>query len=1363
MANVRFGSVPYYYTADQVEIPYRVQLSASGEGPPPEADVSEARIFLAGATEGAPAKVEQLVKNGENVLTLSLSDFTPSTDSPVMVQFYFEKRWTSGPRSGTTDTHGETILGIPLAEPAVGEIEAAPNPCKPGDAVELRVKTWGAVIYERAGADPLLDLGTADAPVDTARWPSGAQGQTKWRLGQEKDETSEPYEDLSATGEQVTESITEDHGQLLHFEAFLGEQPEALRAKTDVRGSRVALQLLFLDPDDPAPAKAIPLPQGLKVRAAYAGSEGSDVDLEADGKLTLLADRSKPALWLKLVNADTYVAYKADQTPRTKKLAKAEVDQHLKDGWFVFLLPGEFTTRMSVWTSPNAPTWQATGTLDRLDQADTALGAPAAPLKLLLDPKWQHLRFVYFDRVLGEAEPVSLPTERDGADLLPPVVEGWDTLTGPKDASDAPKTRAFWPVGVADPKKAHLALPWIVQGTDDGTAAASVPEPKATTALRLQRAEDHPFVHTAANGTRKLVNLTDANVRDKPSADRMRYYDLPKVWLSRGYFAWLEDAAGKHGPFEDVATRPTTKAKPLVFSLDDIVLTDAALAPLDPAKPAADPLHWDPTWRITLFHASFDGSTGAVPANAGPAAAPPAGKPQAPQPAARRFLTGVGLYNPEMVAAGNLGRLSKVAMAVNYVADYPHWTRLVACNGNLYDVFNKRLPLADAGVVGARAAVRWIDVTKPFAGFSMWRWDDGTNAWVAPATQDPVPGTGFFNAAGAEARPARTDGPTTDPFFSIQPYFEQRHTVRYREKFNPANDEGTGRYDQVLLRCCGLDGDQEVMTALCYFRLFWNFTVSPPTLPVSQIAYVEQFQTGVENRWNGKESGAGAMNPDPTWLLPQQAADKLKARVVWVFQGLASAHSQFRMNVQAMPRANMGGLSGVGNMGLTNYTTETTVAGGVGWFTAAHEAGHGGSLPDEYNERWGAASYGLLSFHYNTPGDAFEPDGRTVQWESNDASMMCGNRRGRNRYAWHVAEWARGVTGKAFKVKLGAFDDYKVPQHAQATRTHAHWPIAQQVEWQADAAAGRGKCTLYCYALGKDKYSQQILAGGPYDGILMVTVNVQGKNMPRVPAPPTAMHVGNTRTLREGLFEQLGAGVHAALNDKFYATGTIGGWTFTRCRIHFSPRFLDDGYVPDAGETSPPTPATIATNMGVDLEVDFDPAIVAAAPGPQWGTGPWPDEPPTQANWVTDSTGPGAARDASLQAIDARLGEYHALTHVRHDERRAKLVELVTACDTWLAGPGAVATPGAAITFRKPKVEGLKTVAAARRDHYDANLRKDRKLRLNYSGAAEARRWFTTVFPSMLGIYKAPGELVEADLLPLVRQVITTSPAVHRV
>src|SRR5690606_33280704 len=158
-----------------------------------------------------------------------------------------------------------------------------------------------------------------------------------------------------------------------------------------------------------------------------------------------------------------------------------------------------------------------------------------------------------------------------------------------------------------------------------------------------------------------------------------------------------------------------------------------------------------------------------------------------------------------------------------YISDYPEWVRLVVLNGNMFEAFDLRTPNSDKGVVGARAAVRWID----------------SPSLISPGSD--------LNSRPGIKKPR--------PTFTIQPFFAQEHDYHGR----------IGRFDMILLRCCDIIDDTEIAANLHYFRLHFSFDF--PLIKIEEKkdrvastlkgADARKFEnhncTIVMDRWNGND------------------------------------------------------------------------------------------------------------------------------------------------------------------------------------------------------------------------------------------------------------------------------------------------------------------------------------------------------------------------------------------------------------------------------------------------------------------------------------------------------------------------------
>ena len=470
----------------------------------------------------------------------------------------------------------------------------------------------------------------------------------------------------------------------------------------------------------------------------------------------------------------------------------------------------------------------------------------------------------------------------------------------------------------------------------------------------------------------------------------------------------------------------------------------------------------------------------------------------------------------------------------HYISDYPNWTRLVIAQGNFFEVFSERTA-ADDDIVGARAAVRWVD---------------GVAAGATPGNPK-------------NTRPARTDSNSADPrnsYFSIQPFFSQdQHPTRardmatgvYREWQTPVTAFPGwifGRFDLALLRCCDIEDGKEVIINFQKFRFSHKFDPGLPST-FNKTDFLTKTLRNIPKRWNGPdEANIGTppkkttFNPGTFTVEPQDSAKKHKAYVRWLVQETPLAQAHFEIDVKPSVRSFMGSHKGNGGAEPGDEQANPT-----GWFTAAHECGHAGSLPDEYNERWRNCSYQFNGFGCNIGGDPYSLVYGPLMMEG-VRDILC-------HYFWHNAEWMRLATGIPFHVKVdhgSKKHTYKVRQHPQApNRTFTYFPLI--IESNANPGT-RGLFDLYLYELGDDKYRYLIHSGKDFDGILIVLVKM------RFAFADATQHrhiINSINSVR--------AAISNRFNGKFKidSGASLGGVSFKKCLVHFEPRFLIETLVKD--------------------------------------------------------------------------------------------------------------------------------------------------------------------------------------------------------
>jgi hypothetical protein len=179
------------------------------------------------------------------------------------------------------------------------------------------------------------------------------------------------------------------------------------------------------------------------------------------------------------------------------------------------------------------------------------------------------------------------------------------------------------------------------------------------TALQFSFEAPDSWIHSKDTSTApKIRTLAEIEaelggpLKDRPFAERIKFYRLPDKWESKN---WTAQKGSTSGKFEDLVKNKTSTAEPLVIDLDSIVLTDAALTPIA----------WNADNRFAVFNIEM------TIMNADPN---------------RPF------WNKEKLARNFMTPLVTAAR-----------TRVVALDGKFYDVTTKRTKTGD--VIGARAAV----------------------------------------------------------------------------------------------------------------------------------------------------------------------------------------------------------------------------------------------------------------------------------------------------------------------------------------------------------------------------------------------------------------------------------------------------------------------------------------------------------------------------------------------------------------------------------------------------------------------------------------------------------------------------------
>jgi outer membrane protein OmpA-like peptidoglycan-associated protein len=210
--------------------------------------------------------------------------------------------------------------------------------------------------------------------------------------------------------------------------------------------------------------------------------------------------------------------------------------------------------------------------------------------------------------------------------------------------------------------------------------------------------------------------------------EKQKYYDLPKFWSSRNYWTRYDGDVKKGDRFEKVfkdiqklkplGDKITKPDKPLVFSLDDIVLVDTAKSQvLSDKNPAGNSIPLDDNSRYTIFHIDYD-----TKENVG---------------GTQKNLSRIKIYNPEEEQPV----FSNFKFKKNLITDVPIFTRVVYFCNDFYDVEYKRSLQTDTSfdytkghVAGARLAIKNDNTLHHFQDFQESNASDKTNGYGYNAT-----------------------------------------------------------------------------------------------------------------------------------------------------------------------------------------------------------------------------------------------------------------------------------------------------------------------------------------------------------------------------------------------------------------------------------------------------------------------------------------------------------------------------------------------------------------------------------------------------------------------------------------------------
>lgn len=662
----------------------------------------------------------------------------------------------------------------------------------------------------------------------------------------------------------------------------------------------------------------------------------------------------------------------------------------------------------------------------RLDPKNAAVGTATAPVEMLFKPKWQYVRFEYFDVKYGAA---SHGGKRIG---VPPLLVK-AKRSSPDGALGTPDAAACFPVNPLNAATSSLAIPWLVTRKDtDGTAL-----PKLDKNVLFEFGREKAWIEATSATARAIVKLDPAADPDKAKigqvAGRAKYYDLPKKWSSRNQWTRLSGTTAKF--FDELLDTDLEgaydKAKPLTFSLDDVVLVGAGAqsAVKDKDETDAD-VDIDAHSRIAILH--LDPADGF--------------KVKVHDPRAEEVFWSKTLFQKE--AGADVYR--------NVITALPSGARaIVFCNG-FHDVFDKRAEAADftkKEILGVRVAKlddpdlsakkKFDQAADVTAGYVHREREFELHYLHCAATDDTTVYSAmvthwsarvFAKVADAPGYWDLVDEPLTD---------DANDEAEYRSVALKNSMERWNAKDYQFEQQDG--GTAQVVKT---FHLFEGKDVEAPA--------------GTMNKRGGKAHcliGVG----------PVDCRSCATATWMWMEKGGGS-----EADVWGRENDYDGTLSPVS-------------------LVFAHELGHGAiGLWDDYvtQDLDGVPTYNNL----DSGGSQVPQRYPGVPFERDRTSMMKVNEALRARMAWGRAKWLNDMgadnakplhkftAGKKFKVTYAPAGKTKLGYYLEGASNIFYKPTHQGA---AVALGEQGVADLHLYRLGDDEFAQT-LKGGPYDGILVV-------------------------------------------------------------------------------------------------------------------------------------------------------------------------------------------------------------------------------------------------------------------------------------
>ena len=434
---------------------------------------------------------------------------------------------------------------------------------------------------------------------------------------------------------------------------------------------QIHLEFKFKDPEK----KVFPFPKGYPIQI-WGDKQIFEKTTDEKGRLSFELDRKYDWITLKFGNARAYFTVGDGKAGTCQLKTDADRKALVTKGEKFWSPPNNWSLVESMWSFSEQPKFiDGTAAYKEKDgkihlfepkQANWVrrIGEAGAPITLTLDPHWTFNRFEYFDRYYGHTD-----HGHQRVNLPPVLVDAIRDVKGGVQRQGS----GHWVLNPTSAADSVHAVPWIRQRTAAG-AKAEQPNAKGYVAFVT---DENTWSGSTDAATRKIEVIPRNDKRLSLGVDRLKYYDLPKQWKSPGYWTRFGKGAAQKGKFWNDWTeadyrKSRAAASPIIFSLDDVVLSDNNGAPL---TLAADN-------KFAVFYHRF--------------------KPDYDE---KKNVSDHGVYKPD-ADEPYFSAVKFAGTKFNYLTEYPNWVRLIAGTASLFDVFDQR---TKSDIVGARAGVKWYD------------------------------------------------------------------------------------------------------------------------------------------------------------------------------------------------------------------------------------------------------------------------------------------------------------------------------------------------------------------------------------------------------------------------------------------------------------------------------------------------------------------------------------------------------------------------------------------------------------------------------------------------------------------------------